>query len=134
MRATPPSPSIAAGAVDFGRTRRVRFVHRGHEVCTSFAPHRTVLDYLRLDCGLTGTKEGCAEGDCGACTVVLAELDARRPDRLVWRAVNACIRLANSLDGCALFSVEDLGMVFKNGLRAPGALRWQPGQWMHEAS
>ena len=110
MHLNAPLPPVTSASPDVDdRTRTVRFLHRGQEVSTSFAPHRTVLDYLRLDCGLAGTKEGCAEGDCGACTVVLAEPDPQYPGRLVWRAVNSCVRLANSLDGCALFSVDDLG-------------------------
>lgn len=68
-------------------------------------PDRTVLEYLREDKGLKGTKEGCAEGDCGACTVVIA-----RPEsgRLLYRAVNGCILFLPMLDGCQLLTVEDL--------------------------
>ncbi len=69
------------------------------------APTRSVLQYLREDLGRSGTKEGCAEGDCGACTVVLAEADG---DRLHCRAVNACIQFVPTLDGKALFTVESL--------------------------
>jgi xanthine dehydrogenase small subunit len=68
-------------------------------------PTRTVLQHLREDLGRTGTKEGCAEGDCGACTVVLAELDGRR---VRYRAVNACIQFLPTLDGRALVTVESL--------------------------
>jgi xanthine dehydrogenase small subunit len=68
-------------------------------------PTRSVLQFLREDLGRTGTKEGCAEGDCGACTVVLGELNG---DRLETRTVNACIQFVPSLDGKALFTVEDL--------------------------
>ena len=68
-------------------------------------PTQTVLDWLRLERRRTGTKEGCNEGDCGACTVVLARLN---DDRLDYRAVNACIQFVATLDGCQLLTVEDL--------------------------
>jgi xanthine dehydrogenase small subunit len=68
-------------------------------------PTRTVLQHLREDLGRTGTKEGCAEGDCGACTVVVAELEG---DRIRCRPVNACIQFLPTLDGRALFTVESL--------------------------
>ncbi|MDD3445531.1 MAG: 2Fe-2S iron-sulfur cluster-binding protein, partial [Zavarzinia sp.] len=69
-------------------------------------PTGTVLDYLRLAERRTGTKEGCAEGDCGACTVVVA-----RPTPeggLSYQAVNACIQPLGTLDGAQLITVEDL--------------------------
>ena len=69
-------------------------------------PTGTVLDYLRYSLRRTGTKEGCAEGDCGACTVLLGELAG---DRVEWRAVNACILFLPMLDGKALRTVESLG-------------------------
>ncbi|WP_439497350.1 xanthine dehydrogenase small subunit [Bosea sp. (in: a-proteobacteria)] len=68
-------------------------------------PTRTVLDWLRLERRRTGTKEGCAEGDCGACTVVIGRLDA---GRLRYEAINACIRFLPTLDGCHLLTVEHL--------------------------
>jgi len=69
-------------------------------------PSGTVLDYLRYTLRRTGTKEGCAEGDCGACTLLLGELDG---DSVRWRAVNACILFLPMLDGKALRTVESLG-------------------------
>ncbi|HEX8263607.1 MAG TPA: xanthine dehydrogenase small subunit [Allosphingosinicella sp.] len=69
-------------------------------------PTATVLDHLRYGLRRTGTKEGCAEGDCGACTVLLGELDG---DRVQWRAVNSCILFLPMLDGKALRTVESLG-------------------------
>ena len=68
-------------------------------------PTMTVLNYLRREERLVGTKEGCAEGDCGACTVVLGEVEngATR-----YRAVNACIQFVPTLDGKQLLTVEHL--------------------------
>lgn len=85
---------------------RMRFVFRGtiHEI-DNVPPTRTVLEYLRETRHLTGTKEGCAEGDCGACSVVIGSLDG---DRLRYKAVNACVQFLPTLDGCQLLSVEDL--------------------------
>ena len=69
------------------------------------ALERTVLQHLREDLHCTGTKEGCAEGDCGACTVVVGSLEN---GALTLKAVNSCIQFAVTLDGRALFSVEDI--------------------------
>ncbi|MDB5359193.1 MAG: xdhA [Rhodospirillales bacterium] len=85
---------------------RIRFVIDG-EVRTveRFDPTRTVLEYLRETEGRCGTKEGCAEGDCGACTVALGEL----VDGAVrHRAVNACILFLGAIDGKELVTVESL--------------------------
>ena len=70
-------------------------------------PMRTVLQYLREDLYRTGTKEGCAEGDCGACTVVLAELN-RDGNDIILRAINSCIQFLPTLDGKELITVESL--------------------------
>jgi xanthine dehydrogenase small subunit len=84
----------------------IRFVHRGAVVALGgFSPRRTLLDWLREDQRLTGTKEGCAEGDCGACTVVLGRL---RHGQLVYEPVNACILLLGQIDGCELITIDDL--------------------------
>jgi len=84
----------------------LRFIRRGQPtVLRDVPPDRTLLEVLREDLGCTGTKEGCGEGDCGACTVVLGEA---RDGRLHYSAVNSCIRLAHSVDGMALWTVEDL--------------------------
>src|SRR5262252_5713847 len=94
-------------------TRPIRFFHRGQIVSVDdVAPTRTLLDWLREDARCTGTKEGCNEGDCGACTVVLGELAAPgTPDAVggvALRTVNACIQFLPAIDGKALFTVEDL--------------------------
>ncbi|MFN0305368.1 MAG: xanthine dehydrogenase small subunit [Burkholderiales bacterium] len=93
-----PSPAKSTDAV--------RFILDG-EVHTArvTSPTRTLLQYLREDLARIGTKEGCAEGDCGACTVVIAE---RHDPGLRFRAVNACIQFLPTLDGKALFTVESL--------------------------
>jgi xanthine dehydrogenase small subunit len=88
--------------------QKVRFVLAGQvEELTCGDPTQTVLEYLREDKGLRGTKEGCAEGDCGACTVVVGELHG---DGMRYQAVNSCIQLLPSLDGKQLITVEDLAV------------------------
>jgi len=85
---------------------RIRFLLDGtvHELA-DVAPTTTVLQYVREHLRRCGTKEGCAEGDCGACTVVLGEL---ADGGVRYRAVNACIQFVPTLDGKALFTVESL--------------------------
>jgi len=86
----------------------VRFVLDGEVIeLADVDPTRTVLQFLRDDLRRTGTKEGCAEGDCGACTVVLAELN-RDGDDLEVRAINSCIQFLPTLDGKELITVESL--------------------------
>ncbi|MGS0736424.1 xanthine dehydrogenase small subunit [Pseudomonas sp. GG8] len=73
-------------------------------------PNLTVLNYLREHLGKPGTKEGCASGDCGACTVVIGELstDNDGAEHLRYRSINACLTFVASLHGKQLISVEDL--------------------------
>ncbi|MFM0499441.1 xanthine dehydrogenase small subunit [Paraburkholderia caffeinilytica] len=88
-------------------TEPIRFYHRNAIREIKDAPvTRTVLQYLREDAHCTGTKEGCAEGDCGACTVVIGERN--EAGGVDFKAVNACIQFVPTLDGKALFTVEDL--------------------------
>ena len=88
--------------------RPLRFIHRGRAVSVSgVAPTTSVLAWLREHQHCSGTKEGCNEGDCGACTVLVGELDADGQVQL--KPINSCIQLLPTLDGKALISVEDLG-------------------------
>lgn len=87
-------------------TQDIQFVRRGEIIkLRNVPPTRTLLEILREDLGSSATKEGCNEGDCGACTVVLAQATG---ERLHYRAVNSCIRLAHSIHGMALWTAEDL--------------------------
>ena len=84
----------------------IRFLFRGEvRELRDAPPTQTILQHLREDLRCTGTKEGCAEGDCGACTVVVGSLEG---GELALKAVNACIQFTPTLDGKALFTVEDL--------------------------
>ena len=77
-------------------------------------PNETILNYIRLKLKKTGTKEGCAEGGCGACTVVLGEL---KNNNIIYKAINSCIAFSPSLEGKQLLIVEDL--ISKNGSLHP---------------
>jgi xanthine dehydrogenase small subunit len=95
--------SSIAGCVE----RPIRFVHRGRVVEVRGADTtRTLLDWLREDARCSGTKEGCAEGDCGACTVRVGEL--RSDGGVDWKTVNACIQFLPMIDGKAVQTVEDV--------------------------
>ena len=76
-------------------------------VVSGHPPQTTLLEFLRGEAQLTGTKEGCAEGDCGACTVMLASMEPAS-GTLAWQPVNACIRLLPSVAGKAVFTIEAL--------------------------
>jgi xanthine dehydrogenase small subunit len=93
----------------------IRFVFNGEIVDVGpVDPTATALDIIRYRLRRTGTKEGCAEGDCGACTVLVGEL--AEGDRLQWRAVNACILFVPMLDGRAVVTVDGLA---KDGQLSP---------------
>ena len=84
----------------------IRFIRKGRMVeLADVEPTAMLLDYLREIEGAKGTKEGCREGDCGACTVALGRL---RDGRLAYEPVNACIQLLGQVDGCEVVTVEDL--------------------------
>jgi xanthine dehydrogenase small subunit len=100
---------MSAGKDEHSTYRKIlRFILDGEVVeITDVDPNRTVLQFLREDLGRSGTKEGCAEGDCGACTVVIADTD-ESGKRLRARAVNSCIQFLPTLDGKELLTVESL--------------------------
>ena len=76
----------------------INFTINGRETTLSVSPHRTLLEMIREDLLLTGTKEGCGEGDCGSCTVILDG-----------KTVNSCLVLAAEANGKELLTVEGLG-------------------------
>ena len=84
----------------------IRFILNDREIALSAVqPTATLLDFLRLEKRLTGTKEGCAEGDCGACTVLVGRLSG---GELAYESVNACIRFTGSLNATHVVTVEHL--------------------------
>ena len=131
MRApsTAPHPLSRVDRPDGTTCQPIRFMRRGEiVVLNNVPPSRTLLEVLREDLGLTGTKEGCGEGDCGACTVVVAEKDG---NALRYRAINSCIRLAHSIDGLALWTIEDMAPTLPTScgsLPPKGALRLRAGK------
>ena len=124
----------------------IRFLLNDHEVeITDLAATTTLLDYLRLEQRLRGSKEGCAEGDCGACTVLIGRL---KGDGLVYESVTSCIRFVGSLDGCHVVTIEHLAdldgalhpvqqaMVAEHGSQCgfctPGIVMSLYGLWMEQ--
>jgi xanthine dehydrogenase small subunit len=102
-------PQSRKSTVPTNAQNSIRFILDGEVVSVAdVAPATTVLEFLRERLGRTGTKEGCAEGDCGACTVVLGELEG---ERIAYRAVNSCIRFLPTVDGKELVTVESLKAV-----------------------
>ncbi|MGL4575835.1 MAG: xanthine dehydrogenase small subunit [Burkholderiaceae bacterium] len=92
-------------------TKTIQFFRRGELITLrNVPPTRMLLEVLREDLGCTGTKEGCGEGDCGACTVVVGETLAQPGGRaqMRYRAINSCIRPAHAVDGLAVWAVEDI--------------------------
>ena len=87
----------ATQARDLGRTHSISLIVNGAERRLDVAPWTTLLDLLREEMQLTGTKKGCDHGQCGACTVIL---DGKR--------INACLKLAVMLDGSDVRTVEGL--------------------------
>ena len=84
----------------------IRFLLNDTEISLpEAAPGDTLLDFVRLGRRLTGTKEGCAEGDCGACTVLVGRLTE---GGLVYEPVNACIRFLAACHRCHIVTVEHL--------------------------
>jgi xanthine dehydrogenase small subunit len=87
----------------------LQFVWRGEIVTLQHVPPtRTLLQLLREDLGHSATKEGCNEGDCGACTVVLGELQG---GQVSFQAINSCIKMAHAVNGMALWTAADLAAV-----------------------
>jgi carbon-monoxide dehydrogenase small subunit len=83
----------------------VRCTVNGHEAAFAAPSHRTLMDALRYDLGLTGTKTCCAEGECGACTVIIDGA-----------AVNSCLMLAGEAEGHEIVTVEGLGADQPSGM------------------
>ena len=84
----------------------IRFILNGEDISLrDVRPTETLLDFLRLKRRLTGTKEGCAEGDCGACTVLVGRLI---DGKLAYESVNACIRFVGSLNATHVVTIEHL--------------------------
>ncbi|VAV88032.1 Xanthine dehydrogenase iron-sulfur subunit / Xanthine dehydrogenase, FAD binding subunit, partial [hydrothermal vent metagenome] len=96
-------------------SNQIQFVLNGQLLtATATNTQQSLLGYLRDTANLCGTKEGCAEGDCGACTIVLGTRDG---EQIRYRALNACILLLAQVQGCEVITVE--GVQAKSGALHP---------------
>ena len=93
---------------------KIRFICNDHEVTADVNPATTALDFIRKNLLLTGTKEGCREGDCGACTVLVGELCE---DNVVYKSVNSCLLPLASLNGKHLVTIEGINQRELNPLQ-----------------
>ena len=126
----------------------LRFILNDEDVALdAVSATQTLLDFLRIDKRLKGSKEGCAEGDCGACTVLVGRLSG---DELVYESINACICFTGSLDGTHVVTIEHLSradgplhpvqqaMVAEHGSQCgfctPGIVMSLYGLWMRDAN
>ncbi len=114
LQSQPVSPSEQpVPALNLEPLSQIHFyLNRKPIYLTQVAPTQTVLQYLREDAHLCGTKEGCAEGDCGACTVMIGDVETTASgttNAVNLRTVNACIQFVPTLHGKALYTVEALG-------------------------
>jgi xanthine dehydrogenase small subunit len=100
--------------------RPIRFILNDESIESHLHPGTVVLDFLRRDRRLTGTKEGCREGDCGACTVLLGELTGDGEPMVRYRAVNSCLLPLGEVEGKHLVSIE--------GINAADAIALTPVQ------
>ena len=115
--ADPPPPHSAADSLSpliqaTYQSPNLNFYLNGRKVILSNPnPHWTLLDYIRAQHGLKGTKLGCGEGGCGACTVVLQTKDAREKRKVSHLAVNACLFPLVGADGKHVITIEGIGSV-----------------------
>jgi xanthine dehydrogenase small subunit len=100
-------------------SKRIRFICNNRDIETEKPAGMTVLDFLRRDLRLTGTKEGCREGDCGACTILVGEF-SEIEGRLVYRAVNSCLLPLGEIDGKHVITIEGINPE-RDGYRQTGA-------------
>ena len=110
--------------------RPIRFVHQGRTVAVAGLPSTTsVLAWLREQAHCTGTKEGCNEGDCGACTVLVGQLQA--DGQVAYRPINSCIQFLPTLDGKALVKPSAVPAVdwLPASTPAPPARSTRPLRW-----
>jgi xanthine dehydrogenase small subunit len=93
-------------------TSKISFVLNNESITEEINPAITVLDYLRGNKKLTGTKEGCREGDCGACTIIIGTLEK---NKINYKTVNSCLMPVADLNGKHIVTIEGLN---ENGLNA----------------